>query len=134
MTELRALYDGELLRDKVNKLNGLYVALTRAREEMYVIGVKGERDSFPFDLLPDRVCGRRAGTTAGPGAAHASPALLSHAARPVPPAVGARRLSHGERGRGELVHAALSRITYASAEVEAQILPGPGTGRARNAR
>ena len=125
--ELRALYDGELLRDKVNKLNGLYVALTRAREEMYVIGVKGERDSFPFDLLPETGFADGApGQPPAPGAAHARPALLSHAARPVPPAVGARRLSYGERGRGELVHAALSRITYASAEVEAQILQALG--------
>ena len=27
--------------------------LTRAKEEMYVIGVKRDKDSFPFDLLPE---------------------------------------------------------------------------------
>jgi ATP-dependent exoDNAse (exonuclease V) beta subunit len=125
--ELSAVYDGELLRDKVSKLNGLYVAITRAKEEMYVIGVKGERDSFPFDVLPETGFAEgAAGRPPASGAPHATPALLSHAARPVPPSVGAKRLGHGERARGELVHAALSRITYASAPLEAQVLQALG--------
>jgi ATP-dependent helicase/nuclease subunit A len=120
--ELSALYDRELLRDKVNKLNGLYVALTRAREELYVIGVRRERDAFPFELLPESGYAEgNAEPARTSGAPHAPPALLSHAARPVAPSVGARRLTHGERRRGELVHAALARIVYASPELEAEV-------------
>ncbi len=120
--ELSALYDRELLRDKVNKLNGLYVALTRAREEMYVIGVRRERDAFPFELLPESGYAEgNAGPARTSGAPHAPPPPLSHAARPVAPSVGARRLTHGERRRGELVHAALARIVYASPEPEAEV-------------
>jgi ATP-dependent exoDNAse (exonuclease V) beta subunit len=125
--ELNALYDRELLRDKVNKLNSLYVALTRAREEMYVIGVRRDRDTFPFDLLPESGYAEgEAGPAAAGGTPHAAPAPLSHAARPVPPSVGAKRLSHGERRRGELVHAALSRILYSSPDLEAEICSAVG--------
>ena len=120
--ELDALYDREILRDKVNKLNGLYVALTRAREELYVIGVRRERDAFPFDLLPQSGYDKgTAGRAAPVGAPRAASAPISHAARPVSPSVGARRLTHGERRRGELIHAALSRILYAGPDLEGEL-------------
>jgi ATP-dependent exoDNAse (exonuclease V) beta subunit len=137
--ELGALYDKELLRDKVNKLNGLYVALTRASEVMYVIGVRRERDSFPFDLLPESFAPNEGKEPTRPAeAASRSPTAmdgegergrdtknprvaLSHAARPVPPSLGAKVLTHLERRRGDLVHAALSQIRYASFDCEADI-------------
>lgn len=46
------LYNEEAMNEMVNKLNSLYVGFTRAEEELYVIGVKRERDKYPFDLLP----------------------------------------------------------------------------------
>ena len=49
---LQALYEEEMARNDVDAMNRLYVALTRAEREMYVIGVKSEKDTFPFDLLP----------------------------------------------------------------------------------
>ncbi|MGA2611933.1 MAG: UvrD-helicase domain-containing protein [Spirochaetia bacterium] len=138
--QLSSLYDGELLRDKVNKLNGLYVALTRAREEMYVVGVKRKRDSFPFDVLPEPFA-HTDGQQEAPGArpveggrgtdAESPPLALSHAARPVPPSIGARRLTQAERRRGDMVHAALSQIRYASSDLEADIRSALGrTARA----
>lgn len=124
--ELASLYDSERLQDTVNRLNGLYVALTRAREEMYVIGVSREKDTFPFDLLAGSSFTEAEEVEAParvPGAAAAPPpaARLSHDARPVPPSVGPRRLGWIERRRGELTHAALSRIQYAGADLEADI-------------
>ena len=133
--ELRALYDGELLRDKVNKLNGLYVALTRAREEMYVIGVKGERDSFPFDLLPEPgLRTARRDRRPAPGAAHAS----AGASFP-------RRAARPSRRRGQAPQPRRTRTRRAGARGAfpnhvrlrrggSADPPGPGTGRARNAR
>ena len=123
---LGALYDEQALRDKVNKLNGLYVALTRAKEEMYVIGIKRERDSFPFDLLPEPGPVSSPGDTGpAPGVraadAESQPVVLSHEARPVPPTVRVARLTHGERRRGDLIHAALSRILFASPDLEGDI-------------
>lgn len=49
--ELKRVYEETGTREAVNRLNTLYVALTRAEAEMYVVGVKGERDKFPFDLI-----------------------------------------------------------------------------------
>ena len=50
--ELAEIYAREELAARVNDLNTLYVGLSRAGRELYLIGVKGERDTFPFDLLP----------------------------------------------------------------------------------
>ncbi len=49
---LEAIYNKETLKELVNKLNSLYVGFTRAKQELYVIGVKGKKETFPFDLLP----------------------------------------------------------------------------------
>lgn len=51
---LRELYDAEETMSKVNSLNSLYVAFTRAKEELYIFAVKGEKDNnkFPFNILP----------------------------------------------------------------------------------
>ncbi len=45
-------YREEALKEKVNRLNSLYVGFTRPKEELYVIGVKGRNNGYPFDLLP----------------------------------------------------------------------------------
>ena len=50
--DFESLYREEIVRDMVNKLNSLYVGFTRAEEELYVIGVKGRKEGYPFDLLP----------------------------------------------------------------------------------
>ena len=48
---LQALYADAQTRDRVGRLNALYVAMTRASAELHVIGVKGKRTSYPFDFL-----------------------------------------------------------------------------------
>ncbi len=49
---LKGRYDEEDLKETVNRLNSLYVGFTRAKEELYVIGVQGKRESQILDLLP----------------------------------------------------------------------------------
>jgi ATP-dependent exoDNAse (exonuclease V) beta subunit len=49
--DLREVYQGVRDRDKVDRLNTLYVGLTRAKHELHVLGVRGERDPYPFDLF-----------------------------------------------------------------------------------
>lgn len=49
---LASVYNESKIRERVNRLNSLYVSFTRAKNELYVIGVKGAKDKFPFDLLP----------------------------------------------------------------------------------
>ncbi len=71
--ELARIYGEARDREWVDRLNSLYVALTRAQYELYIVGVKGKRGRYPFDLLakafdmedpdpePDREIIRRAG-------------------------------------------------------------------------
>ncbi|HVO39658.1 MAG TPA: UvrD-helicase domain-containing protein [Spirochaetia bacterium] len=125
--ELDALYEEEVTRSRVNKLNSLYVGLTRAREEMHVIGVRSPEDLWPFDVLPQSKEPARPAAPAGPGgprggrAVEPQPAALSHEAGPAGFAPARRRLTLAERGRGELAHAALSRIRTASADLEGDL-------------
>ena len=120
---LGALYAAESLGRAVNSLNSLYVALTRAKSEMYVIGVKGERDGFPFDILPE--AGFEPRTDKGParsGMQRERPqTLLLHATRPLAAAPSASRLALEERRRGEMIHRILSLVTSAEADVDAQL-------------
>ena len=53
--ELKRIYEDARLRDDVNRLNTLYVALTRAKEELHVVGVKSKskKPKYPFDLIED---------------------------------------------------------------------------------
>jgi ATP-dependent helicase/nuclease subunit A len=123
---LEALYDEEAVREKGERLNGLYVALTRAKAELYVIAVKRERDAFPFDLLPDApltVMGekplRGAGGIGEGEDVEAVP--LSHKTMPAPVAFGGGGLHLEERRRGELVHRILELVEYADGDVEAAL-------------
>ena len=132
---LQKLYDEEIVKGKVDRLNGLYVALTRAKQEMYVVAVKRDRDTFPFDLLP--AAGFAPVENKGEAAIERLPADVSapllHTARPVPVAFGGGRLKREERRRGELVHRMLELIEYAGTDIGAQ-LAAAGERAAREAR
>ncbi len=121
--ELAELYERESTKEKVNRLNSLYVALTRAKGEMYVIGVKREKDSYPFDLLPaeDFAPSSTKGPARGDGAAARSSAPLRFDARPVPSSPGASRIAREERRRGEIVHRILSLIDFLGDDLEERV-------------
>lgn len=116
---LGALYEAETMKADVDRLNRLYVALTRAKREMYVIGVKGTRDTYPFDLLPAESFppsaekGRPESTVGPPEPA----AALSHGARPLPLSFSAGRLSREERRRGELAHRIMELTLHAGPDL-----------------
>jgi ATP-dependent helicase/nuclease subunit A len=107
---LEALYREEGIQAQVDRLNGLYVEFTRAKEELYVIGVKGQRDRFPFDLLPvgeypPSAKPPRVSREEGEGG-EAFP-LFHHARRMQFPAGGAERFTLEDRQRGEFIHRVL---------------------------
>jgi ATP-dependent helicase/nuclease subunit A len=120
---LKELYDEEEVREKVDRLNGLYVALTRARRELYVIGVKRDRDTFPFDLLPSTGFGPSADKgAAAPSAAPAQTnAPLSHQTRLVLLSFERGRLGREERRRGELAHRMLELLGEAPTDFPAAL-------------
>lgn len=114
--ELKELYEDHRTRDNVNRLNALYVAMTRAEEELHIIGVKGPRGGFPFELLDgdalgvfgektrrERPAGERAPDRAGTHRL-AEPFDLPPNTRPVRSFAGVRR--------GNLIHDVLSRTVY----------------------
>jgi ATP-dependent helicase/nuclease subunit A len=57
----REVYDEERERSDVDRLNTLYVALTRAKAELHIIGVRNlaRTPSFPFNLLDESLPPRR---------------------------------------------------------------------------
>lgn len=122
-TELAALYEDEATKEKVSRLNALYVALTRARRELYVVAVKRPRDSYPFDLLPETGFAPSADKgPAAPGPGEEEPgAELSHETLPVRFAVPHGRLNREERRRGDLAHRMLSLVREPGDDLEASL-------------
>jgi ATP-dependent exoDNAse (exonuclease V) beta subunit len=120
---LRALYDEETMKAEVDRLNRLYVALTRAKREMYVIGVKSQRDGFPFDLLPAESWrpSPEKGQAVGSGGSRETAAELSHRSNPVKLTFDGGPLGREERRRGELVHRILELTLYAGPDLEARL-------------
>ncbi|PKL51488.1 MAG: hypothetical protein CVV37_06215 [Nitrospira bacterium HGW-Nitrospira-1] len=49
--DFEGLYREEMMKDKVNRLNSLYVGFTRPEQELYVIGVRGGNNGYPIDLI-----------------------------------------------------------------------------------
>jgi ATP-dependent exoDNAse (exonuclease V) beta subunit len=132
---LRALYDEEVVKERVNRLNALYVSLTRAKREVYVIGVKRPRDTFPFDILPAEEFAPRGdkGSPALEPEQMPAAAALSHQARPVAASFTEGRLSREERRRGELAHRMLSLVVHAGPDLAGE-LAAAGERAAREAR
>jgi ATP-dependent exoDNAse (exonuclease V) beta subunit len=117
--QLADAYKDRKDRDWVNALNTLYVALTRARAELHIIGVKGARDRYPFDLLGE------------PASSAPEPPLVVREASPAEgPAVKRARfrpafepkpdprdvLTTAHIRRGEAVHALLAEIEFVSGD------------------
>ncbi len=70
-SRLKDIYEAAKRKDEVNRLNTLYVALTRAEAELYIVGVQGKNSEFPFNLLdgpgpfPVEAGGTPAGSSGG---------------------------------------------------------------------
>ena len=113
--ELKRIYEDARLRDDVNRLNTLYVALTRAKEELHVVGVKSKskKPKYPFDLIEDGRLGEPR-----PKAAEKAPPPLPEAAMlrfAEPFEIGANpraALNFENIRRGILAHEILAGLEY----------------------
>ncbi|MEI9479729.1 MAG: 3'-5' exonuclease, partial [Deltaproteobacteria bacterium] len=121
------LYHEEEVNEKVDRLNGLYVEFTRAKEELYVIGVKGQRDRFPFDLLPVEDyppsvkplrISTGEGNGEGEGELEQSFPLFHHTGRMEFPVSAGERFTLEERQRGEFIHRVLFLVDDAGEGLE----------------
>jgi len=113
---LSEIYDEEKARYQVNRLNTLYVALTRARSELYIVGVKGATDTYPFDLLGEEPFASSAGE---PPACPAPPrpetlqAAMAHWTGPFEPPPNRREtLNAANIRRGEIIHRVLAEVEF----------------------
>ena len=115
------LYNEETLNEMVNRLNSLYVEFTRAKDELYVIGVKREKDKFPFDLLPVKDYPpsskphKRTVITSETEEAF----FLFHYEELVHLPLGkGKKLNIEERRRGDFIHKVLSYLDYIDEGIE----------------
>ncbi len=121
--QLMAAYKDRKDRDWVNALNTLYVALTRARAELHIIGVKGARDRYPFDLLGEPAVSapepppvvRETPPAEGPAVRRAR---FRPAFEPKPDPRDVLTTAHIRRG--EAVHALLAGIEFVSGDWAAE--------------
>ena len=121
--DLAKLYEKKEIAETVDNLNKLYVALTRAEEEMYVISVKSDYAKSPSELLPEH------GYTPKP-----KPAIARRIAKSqrgvelynAPPHVRVQPAEYAgialrETRRGEFFHAVLQSIDYFKDEIDKQL-------------
>ena len=113
-SQLENLYYEEQIRDMVDSLNTLYVGFTRARDELYILGVR-KKDSFPINLLPaDDYPPSVKPSIVFPGD-KTIPAQfeISHCCKKIEWQLGTdRTLNIEERERGEFIHRVLSSIEF----------------------
>jgi ATP-dependent exoDNAse (exonuclease V) beta subunit len=112
---LKQIQDAQKDRFWVDRLNTLYVALTRAKREISVIGARGDRNPFPFDLLPVEEF--------PPVAAKDPPPVeprhdertsrLEHASFLQSPDTRGGGLSYEDRRRGRFIHRVLALVKTA---------------------
>ena len=112
--EIRPVYDEALLREQVDALNRLYVALTRAREEMYVLAIADDPADEPASFLPasadDPSHRPRLGVTAKNDEPRVT-LLFNDTVSPLPETT-FEVLNDRERRRGEFLHALLAEVEW----------------------
>ncbi len=120
---LQQLYSDMRMRRAVDDLNKLYVAFTRAKEELYVISIKSRNTGEPSKFLLTTGYGAttKPNVTKLPvpeehsiGAHHVS------ARAPLKP-VSAGPIGLYERKRGDFIHAVLSRVEFLGDDIVGQI-------------
>jgi ATP-dependent helicase/nuclease subunit A len=118
------LYEEESIKERVNRLNSLYVGFTRAKEELYVIGVRGRSETFPFDLLPqgEREVAGKPQRQEGPAEKSSAVFIVSHQLEKIETEVRAdEMIGLKERERGEFIHKVLSHVEYIHDDMEAEL-------------
>ena len=121
--ELAGLYKEKTIAQTVDDLNKLYVALTRAEEEMYVISVKTETMKTPSEYLPEHGYeSMQKPAVIRPAFSRESSVQLSHELlhAPLRPTEYAG-IALQETRRGDFFHAALERVQTLDDSVDRQI-------------
>lgn len=115
---LEEIYERQKVLEEVDELNKLYVSLTRAEQEMYILSVKAKKGSFPSEFLPPG--GFRDGTQSRvkrkkPEQERVLP-IVHPPTRGLPQSPAAGPMTLEEVKRGDFVHAIFSRMEYTGAD------------------
>jgi ATP-dependent helicase/nuclease subunit A len=111
---LGAIYEERKIKNQVNDLNSLYVAFTRARDEMYVIGVYDKEPRIPTSFLPEASYppGLKQAIDPTPFEKVHSVAPRHHRLMARVPLPAPSSLAFEETNRGDMVHLILSKIRF----------------------
>ncbi len=115
------LYEEETTKEKVSVLNSLYVGFTRAKEELYVIGVKGRTEAFPLDLLPasDFAATAKPERCEIPATKSSNLFNISHHPEKMKTEVRTdEMIGIREKERGEFIHKVFYHIEYLQGDIE----------------
>jgi ATP-dependent helicase/nuclease subunit A len=121
--ELQKLYQEKELALVVDDLNKLYVALTRAEEEMYILSVKSRRTKVPSEFFPETgyepqakpiVERREPKSRIVVTLSHDVPHVTTHPAE-------YDSIPLHETKRGEFIHAVLEQIEYADDHLDKRL-------------
>jgi ATP-dependent helicase/nuclease subunit A len=123
---LAGYYRDKHLGEEVDQLNKLYVALTRAREELFVISVTREKAARPSEFFPrghERRGRRPKVKPSKPSVTVTAPVLHQRELRLEQPAAFAK-ISKAETARGDFVHSVLATIAVIGNDVVSQLRDG----------
>ncbi len=122
---LKQIYDNKKSLDLIDELNRLYVGLTRAREEMYILSIKSKQSgaNAPSKYLPknNTADGNKNKIERRPvirkdefNLFHVEPTMLA-------PSATYAKIGFEETRRGEFIHQVLENITTIDDPIEQQI-------------
>jgi ATP-dependent exoDNAse (exonuclease V) beta subunit len=111
---LGALYTAKEQEQVIDELNKIYVALTRARKEMYISVIYKKVENLPASILPVKTYGKKYASAEKERPAEKLPLIASlYRKEPVRiPAGSYRKLGIMETHRGDMVHGILSHIEF----------------------
>ncbi len=117
------LYNQNHLKRTVDDLNKLYVAFTRAKEEMYIISVKTEYATEPSKFLPSSGYEPSIKTEVSRKKQSIEPDVsMYHSSVRIPISnISSEKLALYERRRGDAIHDVLSQVEYAETDIESLI-------------
>ena len=110
---LHSIVEQRELEQTVDELNKIYVALTRARKEMYVVTLYKDLEKLPANILPQIVVGKKypsPETEPPEERPPLLPSLYNKTSIETRPA-SYQKIGVDETHRGDLIHAILSAIT-----------------------
>ncbi len=120
---MRALYERRVFEQAVDDLNKLYVAFTRAKEEMYIISIRTEWADKPSIFLPktgyEPSKKQKVEKRENPGELTVD--KYHSSVRKPAIAISSEKLALYERRRGEAIHNILSRVELVGADIEERV-------------